>query len=122
MSLHDIFVKAFGVPQEELLRLQDAKSKEEMEEVLDHLKRLTKVIWKKRAMELHPDRGGDLEEMKKLNALWNTVKGLKVKATPPPVMRVPVTFVLVNFYGSATTTQYTPTGGFSFYPGGTTTW
>lgn len=110
MTLHDIFVKSFGISREEFYKIQGVQSKEELEKVLENLKRLAKVSWKKKAMELHPDRGGDAEEMKKLNALWNRAKGLKVLVRPRPQ---PVTFVTVHYSSSS-----------GFYGGGgvTTGW
>lgn len=111
MTLQDI-LESFDVPSSELMRLQSARSIPEAQEVFDDLKKQAKVNWKKKAMELHPDRGGDIEEMKKLNALWNRVKGLRIIPHQRPVFQPAVVRVYVNYntWGGTGTSTTTTTG------------
>jgi hypothetical protein len=44
--------------------------------------------YKSLSMECHPDRGGDEEQMKEINAAWDIVKTLEVRPRRPPPQQV----------------------------------
>lgn len=75
---------------------------EAMAVAFDQAKVDAKKRFKEMALALHPDRGGDEEQLKEVISLWNILKGLEVKARPKP-KRVSFTVVSVQVFTDAGT-------------------
>lgn len=97
-SVHEVIgmLGQFGIGREEaiaLLRAQDMPA----------LQKRLKEGWHKLAFQLHPDRGGDGEEFKRLSALYDALE--KIQPVREPVARPTfwpgVTVVTVSFDGSS---------------------
>lgn len=67
-----------------------------------------KAAYRQRMMQCHPDKGGDLEEAKRVNRAFEML----TKPQPEPVMRRPhaVYVRVVYSYGYTTTANTTTTG------------
>lgn len=89
--------------------LAGAKSPHDALAIFDRAKESAKRNYRKLAFKLHPDRGGDETEFKKLNALWSTLEKVRpVLRSPQPVAQV----IIVGpspFHSSDTTTSTTYT-------------
>jgi hypothetical protein len=59
-------------------------TQEILDGVRDEILELCKQEFRKRAKELHPDTGGDLEKMQLLNSMAAEVKKLEIRGQPPP--------------------------------------
>lgn len=73
-----------------------------------------KKEFKRLAMTMHPDRGGDLGAFQDLAGKMNEIEGIGFEPPPPPVPVLPFMVIHMGFGvggGSATTTQ---TSGFGF--------
>lgn len=52
-------------------------------EAFQQAKRDAKLAYRRLAMEHHPDRGGDAEQIKSINAAWSKLENLEMRARPP---------------------------------------
>lgn len=89
---------------------QNAANFEQAKAGVEELKRTAERNYKAQALDAHPDRGGDEEQMKELNAAMDLVAKVDVE---PPRPRPTYTVIHVQFsssYGGGTTTS--STGGF----------
>lgn len=78
-------------------QLQKATSAKHGEEIFQTAKKAVKKRFRQMALELHPDRGGDEEQLKEVTALWNILKGLQMRIQePPPKPPLQVTSVFVG--------------------------
>lgn len=77
--------------------------------------------FKSLALEQHPDRGGDEEAMKELNAAWDIVKNLDVRPRPRPRPQ-PAVHIRVHVYNHGPTVTVdggtSATGTYSGFGGG----
>jgi len=92
------------------VEMSRCKSFPEAVKMLENCKKKAKVGYKKLAFEHHPDRGGDEDKIKELNALFDLIEKIQVQ---PPRPR-PIVIHFGNFGGwssSSTTTTSTFTGG-----------
>ncbi len=99
----------FGVDLVARLRPHNGNP-EAMADAFNQAKADAKVRYKEMAMALHPDRGGDGEQIKEVNALWDIIKGLEARARPKP-KPVRVTTVFVGVGTSATDSGTMEWGG-----------
>lgn len=68
-----------------IARLRLCKTSDERLEAFRAAKTEAKIHYHRLAMELHPDRGGDGEKLKEVNAAWTQLQ--KVKLKPQPVRK-----------------------------------
>jgi hypothetical protein len=89
---------------------------------LQEFKERAEKVYRKLALELHPDRGGDTERMALVNAAMDLLRATEIRLAPAPRpipqgVQVRVVVVGGGFPGfggwtnSATTSSFTPTGG-----------
>ena len=83
---------------------------EAMADAFNQAKADAKVRYKEMAMALHPDRGGDGEQIKEVNALWDIIKGLEARVRPKP-KPVPMTAVFVGVTTNSSTETSLNRGG-----------
>lgn len=100
--------------------LQGAKTLEEANTRIEALKGAIRKSFRKAAFDLHPDRGGDEEAFKRLNAIMQAVEAMEAyrqppRPTPRPHPQVRVT-VVTHHYGGGTGTT-TSTGGWGEWSG-----
>jgi hypothetical protein len=88
-----------------------------LDEIRDEVLDFCRKEFKKRAKLLHPDLGGDIEEMQKLNAAMDKIKELQIILRPPAPPPMMVTIVRMGgMWGggfTSTSTTSSSTGGFS---------
>lgn len=105
---------AFGLFEPFVRMAQVARTREQLAIGLDAIKADAQRIYHERALELHPDRGGDAEAMKELNARHDLIKAIEIgEPVPLPVVYQQVTVIVINGGGfAATGTNATTTGGY----------
>ncbi len=92
-----------GAPIAELNgALSRPQSPADAEQKLADYKACVRRAWKKRAFELHPDRGGDAEQFKRMSATVDVVQALTLRAR-----RRPVHYPIVTMAGGSDTTSTT---------------
>ena len=108
MSIMEALAVVGLEPADVQAKLNTARSKPELQALLTQVKKQAKASWHRRAMELHPDRGGSVEAMQRLNLAWEHIKRLAVvvKAPPPRV----VVFTTVWHNSASTNSWYGGTG------------
>lgn len=83
------------IPQSEVLKLQAVKTLKEAHDAQETFYAVVKKARRARALELHPDRGGDLEAMKAMNAGADVLMRVRIQLTQRVQPR-PVQYVVVN--------------------------
>ena len=93
--------------------LRPARTPGEAQAIYERVKKEAKANWRTMAFKLHPDRGGDVEEFKRMSGLWTELSGLKVQfqAPMPKPQIVWRTVSTYGPYGPSTSTTTTGTGG-----------
>jgi len=87
---------ALGIaPQYVNQKLNSAVSRAEFRKQFEALQEEARLAWRKRAFALHPDRGGDENEFKRVKELYELIE--RVGLVPPPPPR-PVHQPAVRFY------------------------
>ena len=76
------------------------------EKRLEDKKSETKAVYRKLALKYHPDHGGDAEDFRHLQALWEHLQKAKVERPRPP----PVRFVQI-IHSSTGSTVTSTVGG-----------
>lgn len=103
-------------------KLSAPRSLQEAVKTLEVLKGEAKQAWRKLAFDLHPDRGGDENEFKKVKESYDLIVELHAGPPPRPKPRPvwgPTVVIHMNFsggvatggYSSSSTSTYTSTGG-----------
>jgi len=92
------------ISKDKIERLLKASNYNAACEALAHIKIETRLQRRKLAKKYHPDKGGDINKMKRINSLCDLV--MKLKIQPPRPMYYRVVF---GGWGSGTTTTSTYT-------------
>ena len=103
-------------------KLSAPRSMPEAVKILEALKEEAKQAWRKIAFKLHPDRGGDEDEFKRVKESYDLI--VELHAGPPPRPRPrpmwgPTVVIHMNFgcggstggFSSTTTSTNSTTGG-----------
>jgi hypothetical protein len=91
--------------------LQGCRSRQEAEDRLQAWKDgPVRTAYKARAKECHPDRGGDEDAMKRLNAAKALCDDLHVQARRPPQPQPVVVVVRTGWHSTGATTSATGAG------------
>lgn len=119
----------FGV--DIVARLRACKTGPEVLAAWDAAKAEAKIEHRRLALEHHPDRGGDEEQLKRINAAWTQLQGINVKLTAAPQRKSaltvrearqgPVVSVFVGvspFANTSTTTSTTAGSSYTVFTGG----
>jgi hypothetical protein len=77
-------------------KVRKAKSKAEAELIFHDFKMGVKKNWKRAVFDLHPDRGGDEKEFKKIVDVMDILNSIKIKRPRRRIPRV----VIHNWYGT----------------------
>lgn len=96
-------------------RLEPCLSHRQKLEVIDQAKKDAKEKYLKLAFENHPDRGGDEERLKGINAAWETIQQLRFNPERPRPPQTPTGFGVVRIvvdFGSGSTSTSTTTTSF----------
>jgi SPX domain protein involved in polyphosphate accumulation len=108
-KLHDA-IELLDVRQSFVDIMATAKNLEQARANLEQFKRTANDAYKQKALEHHPDRGGNEETMKKLSAAIAEIKNMRIlEPKPQPVIRVVFRQTGFGGYTSATGTT-TATG------------
>jgi hypothetical protein len=103
----------FDLTPEEMPDLLPERSFEKMNKKLKQFKYRIKKAYRKVVFKYHPDHGGDEEQMKILNELYNIfMKQLKIVSIPP---QSTIIMYYSNKYYSGTSTTYTDTSSNFYY-------
>lgn len=127
-QLFRILHEVFDVPLEHIKKMQLVKDLDYVEKLLNEAKNMAKKTWRQKAMVLHPDRGGNVDEFKELNNNYESIQGMSVnRHIPQPLHLMPIHIVLSqifdneewsynNYSGTGNTTSGTgnPWGGSSW--------
>jgi hypothetical protein len=85
--------EALGISSAEVkymrVQLRNAKTKEEAIEIFENFKNKVRKEYKQKALECHPDHGGDPEEFKKFGQIMNVLNKFKVDRTPQQMVKHP---------------------------------
>lgn len=105
-------MEELGLVPEDFLAVKQAMSSVEAREVLGVLKAKARRGFKKAALRLHPDVGGDAALFVQVKEALDNIEALQVRVLPPrrPVRSAPVMYVTFGSYGteaaSSTTSTY----------------
>lgn len=81
-----------------------------MQKRLDEFKEKMKKAYRKKALEMHPDQGGDEEEFKKLDGIYrNIINNLKIVPVRRPSVQVVRVYSSPGYSGATSST--TTSGG-----------
>lgn len=68
-------------------RLQLCRTGEEKAEAFEAARAEAKIYHRRLALEHHPDRGGDVEKLKIINAAWTRLQNIELRPHPPQPVR-----------------------------------
>lgn len=80
-----LMLQAFGI--DIIARWRLCKTGEEQVEAFKAAKAEAKIYHRRLAMELHPDRGGDEERLKEVNAVWTMLQKVEMTSRPAQPQR-----------------------------------
>lgn len=82
----------FGVWQAFIAANQQATGLEDLLNRVKEVKAQAMAVYKQSAKKHHPDKGGSLDAMKRLNAAKSVLEQMRLHRPPPPPQMVGITF------------------------------